>query len=223
MILNLLFSQPLIALAWIAAILLSLTFHEFAHALIGKWRGDDTAENMGRLTLNPLAHLDLVGTLMLITVGFGWAKPVPFDPRNLKNPVQDGVVIALAGPASNLFLAVLSAGAFHALATAGILNFESVLPIFLVLMVFVNLLLLFFNLVPIPPLDGSKVLDAVFYGAGWQKARVFMHVYGPKILLGLVILSLLTSINVFFFVSVPALFACDQLLGGACLQVLSGI
>ena len=90
-------------------------------------------------------------------------------------------------------------------------------------MVFVNLLLLFFNLVPIPPLDGSKVLDAVFYGANMPKARMFLNVYGPKILLGLVIVSLLTSINVFFFVSTPAFFACDQMLGGACLQVLSGI
>ena len=223
MILDLLLSNPLIAIAWIVALISSLTFHEFAHALVGKWRGDDTAEQMGRLTLNPLAHLDLVGTLLLLTVGFGWAKPVPFDPQKLKHPIQDGVVIALAGPAANLFLAVLAAGAFRALAVSGSLDFNSALPMFLVLMVFVNLMLLFFNLVPIPPLDGSKVLDAVFYGANMPKARMFLNVYGPKILLGLVILSLLTSINVFFFVSTPALFACEQMLGGACLQVLSGI
>ncbi len=223
MLLNLLTTSPLVALAWIAAILLSLTVHEFAHALVGSWKGDTTAEQMGRLTLNPLAHLDPVGTLMLLFVGFGWAKPVPFDPRNLKNPIIDGMSIAFAGPAANLILALLATLAFQALLATQVINFQSLLPTFLALLVFVNLLLLFFNLIPIPPLDGSKVLDAVFYSARLDRARIFLAVYGPRILLALVIISLFTNLNIFFFISTPAIFACEQMLAGQCLQILAGM
>ena len=95
MILQLLLSSPWLAFVWIVAIVLALTVHEFAHALVGVWRGDRTAEHMGRLTLNPVAHIDPMGFFMLIILGFGWAKPVPFDPRNLQNPLVDGLLIAM--------------------------------------------------------------------------------------------------------------------------------
>lgn len=219
MLIELLFQTPLFGLAWIVAIILALTVHEFAHALVGTWRGDRTAEQMGRLTLNPLAHLDPVGTLMLLFVGFGWAKPVPFDPRNLENPAWDGVAIALAGPLSNLFLAAIGAVAYRNLAELSFAE-GSLLPVFLLLLIFTNLLLLFFNLIPIPPLDGSKVIDAVLYRSAFERVGVWLHIYGPRILLGLVIISLLTNINIFGFIQVPAILACDEMTGVSCLGSL---
>jgi Zn-dependent protease len=221
MILDLLLSSPLVAVAWIAALLLSLTIHEFSHAFVGHLRGDDTAEKLGRLTLNPLAHLDPVGTIMLVIVGFGWAKPVPFDPRKLKNPLWDGVAIAMAGPLSNLFLGGLAALAYRSLADAGMLDFTSVLPAFLVFLILVNMLLLFFNLIPIPPLDGSKVLEAVLVKARAYNLLQAFERHGSQILLILVIISLVTDINVFFFVNGPATLACDNMLGSPCMGALA--
>lgn len=220
MILQLLFQAPLLGLAWAIAIIMALTVHEFAHALVGSWRGDDTAERMGRLTMNPLAHLDFVGTLMLLSVGFGWAKPVPFDPRNLSNPAWDGFAIALAGPFANLLLAGVGAVAYRVFAEMPFAQ-GSLLPIFLVLLIFTNLLLMFFNLIPIPPLDGSKVIEAVSYRTRYERVGIWLNVYGPRVLLGLVVLSLLTSINVFGFVQIPAVLACDNLTGVSCLGLLN--
>ena len=211
MFLSMLFISPFLALAWATALVLSLTVHEFAHALVGKWRGDDTAEQLGRLTLNPLAHLDIAGTLMLLIVGFGWAKPVPFNPTRLKNPLADGAAIALAGPLSNLILAFVAAGIFHGLAKSGSLDLNSILPAFLVFVMLVNMLLLFFNLIPVPPLDGSKVLDAGLAHANAHNARAWLEINGPKILLGFVILALLTPINIFLVVQIPANFACNEM------------
>lgn len=216
MLFQLLFTQPLVALAWVVAIVFALTFHEFAHALVGKWRGDDTAERMGRLTLNPLAHLDPLGTLMLLFVGFGWAKPVPFDPRNLKNPAWDGVAIALAGPLANLILAVTAAVAYRNLADLSFAQ-GSLLPVFLALLIFTNLLLLFFNLIPVPPLDGSKMVEAVLHSSRYARFLGLFNLYGPRILLGLVIISMvIPSLNVFSFISTPAMLACDEMIQESC-------
>ncbi|KKW29536.1 MAG: Peptidase M50 [Candidatus Uhrbacteria bacterium GW2011_GWD2_52_7] len=216
MLFNLLLQAPLIGIVWIAAIVIALTVHEFAHALVGSWRGDSTAEDMGRLTLNPLAHIDIFGFMMLIVIGFGWAKPVPFDPRNLRNPLKDGLLIALAGPAANLVLAALAALAFRGLFAADLLNFETMLAMFLVLLVFVNLLLFFFNLVPIYPLDGSKVLDVVLPGTRLDFIRQWLMMYGPRVLLALVIISLLTNFNPFGVIQVPAALLCSTLIGMPC-------
>ncbi len=221
MLLNLLFTAPLLALAYAIALIVSLTVHEFAHAAVGKWRGDRTAEHMGRLTLNPLAHLDPVGTLMLLTLGFGWAKPVPFDPRRLPNPLLDGAVIALAGPAANLLMAAAAGMVFQWLLIANLLQAGSLLPAFLMLLMLVNLMLLFFNLIPIPPLDGSHVLDALLHKAQWHRARILFEAYGSQILLGLVVISLVTPFDPFFFITTPAIFACDLLSQTSCLGVLS--
>jgi Zn-dependent protease len=220
MFLNLVLESPFIALAYALALIISLTAHEFAHAVVGKWRGDRTAEHMGRLTLNPLAHLDFLGTLMLFTVGFGWAKPVPFDPRRLQNPLLDGVVIALAGPAANLLLAAAAGMAFQWLFVAGMLSFSSLLPGFIILLVVLNLTLMFFNLIPISPLDGSHVVDALLHKASWYKARILFEAYGSQILLALVIISLITPWNPFGFIMEPAFFACDLLSETSCLGVL---
>jgi Zn-dependent protease len=151
--------------------LFALCFHEFAHGWVARMRGDRTAEIMGRLTMNPLAHIDPIGTVFLPILSvithiplFGWAKPVPVDERNLKNPRVDMFWIASAGPLSNIFLSLVGAGAagvFVKLNMDNVLNREPVtMQIFEVIQVFIlmNLYLALFNLIPIHPLDGGKVI-----------------------------------------------------------------
>jgi len=147
--------------------LFSLCFHEYAHGWVARLRGDRTAEMMGRLTLNPLAHLDPVGTVLFPVmtillhspISFGWAKPVPVDSRNLKNPKTDMFWVALAGPASNILLAFI--GGFLLVAAAIFLRgnhfYAGVLEL-LKAFIGVNLFLAFFNLIPLHPLDGGKII-----------------------------------------------------------------
>jgi Zn-dependent protease len=163
-------------LLMVVPVLLGLTVHECAHGLTA-WRlGDDTARREGRLTLNPLAHLDPLGTLMLFLsslsgIGFGWAKPVPFDPRNFRNPVRDITLVALAGPLANFLTALAAVSLLQAAAAFNLLPMlpQSVLENLLnivYLTVLVNLSLGVFNLLPCPPLDGFKVL-AYFLPPSW--------------------------------------------------------
>lgn len=209
------------ALAWALAIFFSLTVHEFSHALVAKWRGDRTAEREGRLTLNPLAHIDPVGLIMLFVVGFGWAKPVPYNPYNLKDPKWDSVKIALAGPASNLIMASACGLALRLLLGNGVIDGLNLLAIFLFLMILLNLFLLFFNIIPIHPLDGSKLFFALFDHPKYAELRNFVALRGPQILLLLIVISFLTPFNVFFFVTAPSFFVCDTILGGSCLNFFS--
>ena len=156
--------------------LFALCFHEFAHGMVAKWRGDNTALMMGRLTLNPLPHIDVIGTLVLpiaaivfsSPIFFGWAKPVPVNSRNLKNPRADMFWIALAGPASNLFLAVVGAFMMGVVARyfMGMASAKALLNI-LDVFVMTNLFLAIFNIIPLHPLDGGKVL-ARFLPASWN-------------------------------------------------------
>lgn len=216
MFLDLLRVSPMIALAWLAAILVSLTVHEFSHALVAKWRGDGTAEREGRLTLNPLAHLDLMGFVPMLLFGFGWAKPVPYNPYNLKNPKWDAVAIALAGPVSNFLIAVVSAFAIRFLVGSQIVASLNLLIVFLFLLIVLNLFLMFFNVIPIHPLDGSKLFFALFDAPRYAHLRQVVAVRGPQVLMVLILLSLLTHYNVFFFVSAPAFATCNALLGDSC-------
>jgi Zn-dependent protease len=145
-------------------LLLAITIHEFSHAYAADRLGDPTPRAMGRLTLNPLAHLDPIGTLMIFIAHFGWGKPVPIDPYNFANPRRDEIVVALAGPISNIILG----------STIGIISlttgyFNEILYIIAI----VNFSLAVFNLIPIPPLDGSKVflnLMPVEKAYEWEKA-----------------------------------------------------
>lgn len=147
------FNSPIQFLFVAAAILTGFTIHEFTHALVADRFGDSTPRLMGRLTLNPLAHLDFLGTVFLLLAGFGWGKPVIVNPRNFKNPILDNVTVALAGPMSNLALAVI----------LGLIYRYAQLPIILdqliIIFIFYNLILMIFNFLPIPPLDGSKILS----------------------------------------------------------------
>jgi Zn-dependent protease len=164
----LLVQNPLLFVLVAAALILSLTFHEFAHAYVANKLGDGTARMLGRLTLNPLAHLDPLGTLMLLFAGFGWGKPVPFDPYQLKNPKRDAALISLAGPMSNFILALCFALALHLIdvflspATGTSLQIPAlVLSKFFYLVILYNLVLGFFNLIPINPLDGFKIVNGM--------------------------------------------------------------
>lgn len=138
----------------IAALLLAIDIHEFSHAWAAEHLGDPTPRLQGRLTLNPLAHLDPIGTIMLILVHFGWGKPVQFDPFNLRNPRRDGGIISLAGPISNMLLAI---------ACSIIIRFPIplVAASFLVQLLVFNVILGIFNLVPIHPLDGFKIVEGI--------------------------------------------------------------
>ena len=158
--------------------LLAITFHEFSHGYVA-WRlGDPTAHDQGRLTMNPLKHLDPLGVLAFFIIKIGWAKPVPVNPAYFKNPLKDMMWVSLAGPGSNLLLTMLSAVLYKALGLTG-----SLLPLFIVeplvnmafYSVWINLVLAFFNLLPVPPLDGSRIIT----GFSSAKTASFLHKIEP--------------------------------------------
>ena len=166
----------------VVALLAAVTVHEYAHAYVADRLGDPTPRAAGRLTLNPLAHLDLVGTLLILLVGFGWAKPVPITPTNFRNWRRDTVIVAAAGPLANVTLLFalgipFKLGLLHAYAIEA-----GAISAVLLTMMRINAMLAVFNLIPIPPLDGSKILLGVLppeQAVGY--ARVQM--YGPFLLL----------------------------------------
>nr|WP_281282204.1 site-2 protease family protein [Aliikangiella marina] len=172
------------------AIVISLSFHEFGHAWTAKKFGDNTAERMGRLTLNPVAHIDPMGLLMVAIIGFGYAKPVPTDPRNFNSP-QASLWISAAGPAMNLILAILCINVFALAATndLGLLSSQGGL-LFFQYMAFINLLLMLFNLLPIGPLDGHYILPYFLSRDLAYKYVRWNHAYGAMVLFGLIMLSL---------------------------------
>ncbi len=155
--LNQFLNNPLTGLITLLALVVAITIHEYAHAWVANLRGDPTAKAMGRLTLNPLAHLDPLGTLLLLIVGFGWGKPVPVDEFNLPQPRQDMALISLAGPGSNILGAIISGILLH----IPLLANQPLIFSFLYVFILLNLILAFFNLIPLYPLDGSKILLAV--------------------------------------------------------------
>jgi len=144
----------------IPALLLGLTLHELAHAAVAYKLGDPTAKNLGRLTLNPIKHLDPLGTIMLLVFHFGWAKPVPVNPLYFRGDRQKGMLwVSLAGPATNLLIALAGAVVFKLLMPQG-----QALRIILWLIIDINVILAVFNLIPVPPLDGSKILAGLLPG-----------------------------------------------------------
>jgi Zn-dependent protease len=185
--------------ALLAALIMSLSFHEFGHAFAAKRFGDDTAERQGRLTLNPIAHIDPMGLLMVILIGFGYAKPVPTDPRNY-NSFWAQLVVAAAGPLANLIIAVVAYNLYLYGVQADWQSFSdpSVRQVFNVVVI-VNLVLMVFNLIPLGPLDGHYILPYFLPRALAQQYRVLNAQYGTYLFLGLILLSL-AGLPIFRFV-----------------------
>lgn len=180
----------------IPALLLALTVHEYAHGMMSYSLGDPTPKVEGRLTMNPMAHLDVFGTLMLVLVGFGWAKPVDINPRYYRNPKRDIMKVAFAGPGANLILCFIAALLMVLMGKMGMLS-STVLKFLQSLMLY-NVYFAFFNLIPIPPLDGSKVLMELLPGEMAYKYQVYVAPYSMYILMALCLTGLVSTIVVPF-------------------------
>ena len=179
---------PEVLVLLIPVLLFALVFHEFSHAWVANKLGDPTARYAGRLTLNPMAHLDPIGGLMILFVGFGWAKPVPVDIRYLSNPRVDMMKIAFAGPASNLLLAfiggtILRLGLVHGTMVMMIMFFTQI-----------NIMLAVFNMIPIAPLDGSQIFSGLLIRTNPELVRN-LQIYGPQLLMGAILIGYFTPIS----------------------------
>lgn len=146
-------SNPIVLIVTAVGLIIAITVHEFAHAFTADRLGDPTPSIQHRLSLNPLVHLDPLGTVFLVLFGFGWGKPVEFDPYNLKNPRRDGALIALAGPASNLILALILSISYRIV--------PGIIGIFFQPLIYLNVMLAVFNLLPIYPLDGFRIVGGL--------------------------------------------------------------
>jgi len=182
-------------------ILIALTFHEFAHAYTAYRCGDDTAQKLGRLSLNPMRHLDPLGTIMIFLVRFGWAKPVPVNPYRLKNPRKDLLWISAAGPLANMILALASGLLLRLLITIeGSPDHHTstamgVLILMTVMSLQINLALAIFNILPIAPLDGSKILSGLL-PVRFGKFIGVLERFGPFILIGLIVIGRATDVSI---------------------------
>jgi Zn-dependent protease len=176
-------------LKFLPGIVIGLTVHEFSHAFMSKLCGDTTATEQGRVTLNPLKHIDPLGFIMLFAVGFGWAKPVQFNEQNLRNPQKDIIKIALAGPLSNAILAMVIS-LFLCSFTGSIVRYSILWEVF-VYAIFINWGLFIFNLIPLPPLDGSHVLFSPL--KKHQQLYTLLYRNGTWILFGLILASIVTK------------------------------
>ena len=182
-------------LKFLPGIILGLTVHEYCHALVAHMCGDSTSKDQGRVTLNPLKHIDPLGFIMLIFAGFGWAKPVQFNEQNLRNPKTDVIKIALAGPLSNAVIAMVLSIIFSVLSSVVPLHAtpggQIVSEVFYYA-IFINWALFIFNLIPLPPLDGSHLLLSLFK----KHPALYncLYKYGSLVLFGLVIATMVTKI-----------------------------
>ena len=182
-------------------LIFSLCFHEFSHGYIAFKLGDHTAARNGRLTLNPIAHLDPIGSLMILFVGFGWAKPVPVNPVNFSNPRVDMMKVAFAGPASNLLLAFTGGLMMRLVNIFGLLQSEMFIQT-LYFFIFINISLAVFNMIPVAPLDGSQIFGNMISKNNPELAWK-LQMYGPKILMGIILIGMVTPFSVLGFLMMP--------------------
>lgn len=192
-------------------IIIGFTFHEFAHAQTAVWFGDDTPRAQGRISLNPLVHIDLIGFIMIVFAGFGWAKPVQVNPNNFRNKKRDDILVSLAGPVMNIFIACFFFILMRIIyfVPSGFLDentFDIIFNIFNYA-AWINVVLFVFNLIPIPPLDGSHI---IFGLAGLMESKFYYQIsrMSTFILLILIITNLISKI-----ISPPIMFIYDNLSG----------
>jgi Zn-dependent protease len=197
-----LLQDPIKTLGFLLGLTVAITVHEFMHAYVADKLGDPTAKSYGRVSLNPLVHLDPTGTLFILLAGFGWGKPVPINPANFYNPRLGEALSALAGPATNLLFAVILSFIYHLLphsAATEILN----------IIIYLNIILCVFNLLPIPPLDGSKLLWAIF-----PKIDILaFERYGITLLFTLILLSYISGYSFIGAIVIPTATFIANLLG----------
>ncbi len=196
--------DPSTLISHLIVLVIAFSFHEFAHAWTANYFGDPTPKMNGRLTLNPLAHLDPIGALLLLVAGFGWAKPVPINPYALQKRSSSAVMwVSLAGPASNLLMAIVAAlpfrfgilsltDAFIAIQTRSV-HILPTIPQIAYIFIQINLLLMLFNLIPIAPLDGEKIVE-YFFPPSWLQVLETIRPYGPILLMAIVFLGVLSYI-----------------------------
>lgn len=201
-----LLNNPQDLIFFLIALVIAITFHEFAHAASAVFLGDITPKLEGRLTLNPLSHLDPLGTLFLFLAGFGWGKPVPFNPNFVKHGRWGVALIGVSGPITNFFIAFIF-GAVLRFGMVSILYAE----LFLII-IFINVILGVFNLLPIPPLDGSKILQA-FLPESKQYIIENIERQGPIILFGIIILDRLFGLGILSSMITPIFNFIIKILG----------
>ena len=189
-LISILFDNPVIFILIIISLIFALCVHEYSHGYIAYIYGDETAYRMGRLTLNPLAHLDPIGSMMILFLGVGYAKPVPVNPINLRNPRKDMIKVAAAGPASNFILSFIGVFIFTLLAKLGLL--QNSFHLFFSYFIIINTYLGLFNLIPIYPLDGGQIFGNVI---AKYNPNIFrqLNEYGPKILLAIIAISIFSQ------------------------------
>ncbi len=204
-----------IIIARVVVLIIAFTVHELSHAVTADYLGDPTPRRMGRITLNPLKHLDPIGTLLLIIAGFGWAKPVMINPMNMRgNPRTSMAIVAAAGPISNLLMAAIAA-VFFRLGLVSFVQSSGAFSLSLLMseFIWINLILAFFNLIPIPPLDGSKILYALLPSELVYRLRP-LEQFGFLILMA-VVFFVPAVLNV--LVGLPAVALLQLLIGGSSL------
>lgn len=207
---------PSLLISRIATLIIGLTFHEFSHAFVADRFGDDTPRLTGRLTLNPLKHLDILGSLMLIAVGFGWAKPVQVNTYALKRRTPSALMwVSLAGPAANLVLAIaagiiLRLRIFPWQASGGFLPSPAE---FLYTFLTINLILMIFNLIPLAPLDGEKILEYLLPRT-WASKYASVQRYGPIILMVLLFVLPFLHVDIINWIMTPVLTGLQRIILG---------
>jgi len=186
---------------WVPGLLMALTFHEYAHGRVAYALGDPTAKQAGRLTLNPIAHLDPIGTIAIFIFHIGWAKPVPINPYFFRHPKRDIFLVSAAGPAANLILAIISGVILKTLTILG--QYGNALWNMILYTMSINVILMVFNLIPIPPLDGSKILFTIVNAK--ESTIHTMERIGLPLLFVIIIIGSLSGFNILWIVISPAL------------------